>query len=631
MFMPMKTEHGLLILVAAVALACASTASAVTYYSATGGSPNGNWDHTSTWSTSDNGSGPAGPPTSSDAVVINRGKTVTVNVANAACASLQLGGTTSGSGAGTVTFNSGSQLTVSGVVTIGGGTGGSGSINMASGGTLIANSFTVTTAGTWTPGSGTVQLAANNTLPTSFLISFNNLTISAGTTTLVNKNTTISGNLLVSSGAGFTVGIGITVSGTTTVAGTLTISAATGNKNFNGDVTVTGTWTESVDEDFSFGGSLQNDGTFNANVGDHNFFGVSKTLSGANAIFIPTAIFSGPGASYDNNATLTVGTLLRVISPAILYNNGTITATTALSGTGTLLQNAGSALNIGGSSDISTLKATGNGNTVNYTAAAQTVKATTYYNLIFSGSGAKSMASGTTVSGNLSIAPTGSAKASVGADLTLNVASLTLGGVLQTLHGTYGGTGSGATYVNPTYFAATTGKLNILNVSPVAVADTVTRGAGASLKIPITSLLANDTDGNLDTISLTSVDATSTGGATVSANSTHVFYVPNSDGNGDTFNYYISDSNGGTANGTVTVNVAPAYGVLEIQHDGGGSVALSFWGIPGYKYYIQRKCGSGGTFTDLTGPITTPSDGLMQCTDNPGLGCDPALYRMRSE
>ena len=61
----------------------------------------------------------------------------------------------------------------------------------------------------------------------------------------------------------------------------------------------------------------------------------------------------------------------------------------------------------------------------------QTVSAETYGNLIFSGSGEKSMATGTSVSGNLSIAPTGTAKASVGTGLNLSVGSLTLGGLGQ--------------------------------------------------------------------------------------------------------------------------------------------------------------------------------------------------------
>ena len=98
--------------------------------------------------------------------------------------------------------------------------------------------------------------------------------------------------------------------------------------------------------------------------------------------------------------------------------------------------------------------------TVNYNAAAaKSVAAVTYNNLIFSGNGTKSIAAGTVITGNLSISS--GTKASVGAGLTISAGTLTLGASAQN-KGTYGGSGSGATYINTTYFAATTGKLNVL-------------------------------------------------------------------------------------------------------------------------------------------------------------------------
>ena len=91
----------------------------------------------------------------------------------------------------------------------------------------------------------------------------------------------------------------------------------------------------------------------------------------------------------------------------------------------------------------------------------QTVFAETYGNLIFSGSGDKSMAGGTSVGGNLSIPPTGTAKASVGTGLNLPVGSLTLGG-LGTASGTWGSTtATSAAYQDDNYFAATTGYLTV--------------------------------------------------------------------------------------------------------------------------------------------------------------------------
>jgi hypothetical protein len=140
-----------------------------------------------------------------------------------------------------------------------------------------------------------------------------------------------------------------------------------------------------------------------------------------------------------------------------------LTVSTALAGAGSLSNRATGVLNIGGTSAITTLTATAAGNTVNYTGTGQAVKATSYGNLIFSGSGAKTMATGTSVGGNLSIAPTGAATASVGAGLNLNVGSLALGG-LGRVNGTWGSTtATSATYQNNTYFAPTTGYLTILD------------------------------------------------------------------------------------------------------------------------------------------------------------------------
>ena len=189
-------------------------------------SVSGNWNSTTTW-------GGASVPSVSDAVTINVGVTVTVNVTNATCASMVIG---SGNGVATLTFAAtGSPvLTVAGNVDVGnsGNQNRDGTITFTSGSTLIANSLrlgttgnqvgritmtaggllrvngSITVGGTgsvWTPGTGTLELTANNTLPSTILTSFNNLTVSNNTTT---------------AGVGFSVG------------GTLNIgSAATLNMN----------------------------------------------------------------------------------------------------------------------------------------------------------------------------------------------------------------------------------------------------------------------------------------------------------------------------------------------------------------------------------------------------------------
>ena len=271
-----------------------------------------------------------------------------------------------------------------------------------------------------------------------------NLILSGTATAATGAATTIGGNLSVGDGTTFTAaGFSLTVTGTTTVgggtSGNLTVSSISGTKIFIGLVTVNSgaTWNNSVNENLTFRGGITNNGTFNAGTGTHNFDTNSQALTGT--LSIPNIVISSGGVTLTNNNTLTVGT--------------------ALSGTGSLTQAASSTLNIGGISTINSLIATALGNTVNYTGGAQAVKATTYRNLIFSGTGLKSMASGTSASGDLSIAPTGTAKASVGDTLNLTVNSLTLGGI-GTNFGTWGSTASPATNQNNTYFdSLTTGIL----------------------------------------------------------------------------------------------------------------------------------------------------------------------------
>ena len=179
-------------------------------------SVSGNWSSTATW-------GGSAIPVAGTAVTINEGITVTVDINNAVCTSLRIG-TNTATTAAILLFNSGSQLTVGGTVSLGSSSGNRpGTITMTSGGTLICNGFALSGTGTktFTSGTGTVQLAATNTIPATPFNNFNNLTISAGTTTL-GAATSISGNLAVTGGT--LADGGFLVSGPGTGAGTFTIS-----------------------------------------------------------------------------------------------------------------------------------------------------------------------------------------------------------------------------------------------------------------------------------------------------------------------------------------------------------------------------------------------------------------------
>jgi|GEM_PF-901841 len=234
-----------------------------------GGGDGVNWSSANNWS-------PNGLPASTDAVTIAAGQTVTVDISTAVCAALNVG---SGTGMATLDFNSGSQVTAAGIVTLGqsGNNNRRGTIDMTSGGTLVCRGLALGNASgsnIFTAGAGTVQLTATNTLPSlsTVISSFNNLIMSSGTTTL-GLNTAINGTL-TQNGGNIAVGSntltvnGIHDAGTNTVsgAGGYTLSGTgtliTANTSgVNGTITTT-TQSLSAAADYTFNAvAPQNTGT----------------------------------------------------------------------------------------------------------------------------------------------------------------------------------------------------------------------------------------------------------------------------------------------------------------------------------------------------------------------------------
>lgn len=163
---------------------------------------------------------------------------------------------------------------------------------------------------------------------------------------------------------------------------------------------------------------------------------------------------------------------------------------------------------------------------------------------------------------------------------------------------------------------------------PFATNRTVFRSKGVSAKIPLAELFpAVDP---LDGEAVVLASFTSGGqGATITSNATHIFYLPAND-NSDAFDYTVTDARGGTRTATVTVVVTDLIGSVIIIHPGGGAVTVQFYGIPGYAYVVQRSCNTLDNWADLSGVITAPANGVMEYTDSPGGGCNPAFYRIRT-
>jgi Big-like domain-containing protein len=92
------------------------------------------------------------------------------------------------------------------------------------------------------------------------------------------------------------------------------------------------------------------------------------------------------------------------------------------------------------------------------------------------------------------------------------------------------------------------------NVAPVANADSATTNAGAAITVFV---LANDTDANGDTLTITGVSNAIGGTATVNAGTTVTFQPLAGFAGTGSFSYSISDGHGGAATGSVTVTVLP--------------------------------------------------------------------------
>jgi len=295
------------------------------------------------------------------------------------------------------------------------------------------------TGGTWV--GGVAPVAADNVIivgPVTIgatITQTGTVTInSGGTLTATTAATTVTvGSLTINSGGTVACSRILTVNGATNITGAINLSGARANI-FNGDITLNSgaVWNETAANTPTITGSLINNATtFTASTGLYTFNKASGgTFSGATATVIPSVTFT---TSYTNSGTLISATLFTVTGAAVvLTNNGTINATTALSGTGGVTQGTTGILNIGGTSGITTLTATAVGNTVNYTGAAQTVKVTTYQNLTLSGSGAKTIGA-VTVNNILSMEGTATASAAptygAAATLQYNTATARTAGV----------------------------------------------------------------------------------------------------------------------------------------------------------------------------------------------------------
>lgn len=155
-----------------------------------------------------------------------------------------------------------------------------------------------------------------------------------------------------------------------------------------------------------------------------------------------------------------------------------------------------------------------------------------------------------------------------------------------------------------------------LNVAPVANQDSINTTEDSPLAIPVGDLLANDTDGNNDVLTVQSVGNAAHG--TVALNDGIVTYTPTSNYNGsDSFTYTISDGRGATSQATVhvtvaAVNDAPAGAVIitgeAIENQTLTADASAVADIDGLGALVYQWQADGNTIDGATASAYTLTD-----------------------
>lgn len=369
----------------------------------------GNWSDPVTWGN------PAGGayPQAGDTVTIQLGHTVTVDTSSAVCATLNVG--TVDNSTSTLSFSSGSQLTVDAALNVGGDLLKKGAVNMTAGGVLNVGGTASFSSGngTLTAGLGTVNYGAPGPQTVAALV-YNNLTLSGSGTkstsgVAVNGLLSMEGTAVANTAPIYGASAALQYKGsaaqttgpefpaTWTGSGGVSIANSSGTVALGGAKVVNAGLavnsgatlnTSPANYALTFGGNFSNNGTFTAN-------GSAIAISGTGAQSI--AGFSTTGA-VSMTKTGGVATLQGNVSGGALSINGsggTLNLGTGLTHTFTgtwtrtagTLQGGSSTLKLGASVSGSGGTFTAGTGTVDFNGAgAQTVPALDYYGLTIGGS-----------------------------------------------------------------------------------------------------------------------------------------------------------------------------------------------------------------------------------------------------
>jgi VCBS repeat-containing protein len=149
------------------------------------------------------------------------------------------------------------------------------------------------------------------------------------------------------------------------------------------------------------------------------------------------------------------------------------------------------------------------------------------------------------------------------------------------------------------------------NHVPVATNDSsLTATQNTPLSIPASALLANDTDPDGDVLTITSAGGGVNGTATFNAQTNIVTFTPGAGYTGAaSFTYAISDGRGGTANGSVSLNVnAPSTNIVSLFSSNPTPSMVTVNDLSSVELGLKFRSSSAGDITGLRfykGPSNT--------------------------
>lgn len=173
----------------------------------------------------------------------------------------------------------------------------------------------------------------------------------------------------------------------------------------------------------------------------------------------------------------------------------------------------------------------------------------------------------------------------------------------------------------------------VVNTLPVATDDTLTRQTNKTVRVRLSTLLANDSDPDADALSVASISPTSAKGASVSLDGGWVLYRADAGMNEpDTFSYTVTDAFGATATATVHVDLGntsgPTSNLISVTPLPDGRRIVRGLGIPGRTLRIQAtgSLSEPVTWTEIGSVVIDPT-GLFEFTDLDAPAFGTRFYR----